>query len=446
MDINVEEIPTNKINVEELRIEKQTSELSQDDASIIANILAKGKQTKGQPTSIKEILVVNDDNAEPVYYIVNYSDNQGFVIVSATKNYVPIIGSFESGNFDPAQKNHPLLGYLDEFKCAIAPINSTQIDSLRMKFAPEWLHFEQVELTIPDTRSVSYDKQAAIKEWTAKGYECFNLSTVRHFLDEAEAEAFIRDVCSRAPSGVDPMEASIFLIKDDHIKYGPLLKTAWHQYAPLNHGASNGIAGCSTVAVAQIMAYHKCSTKFNWNLIGTYPAPSNTEAQRLGVVLRGDLNSTYESNGTFAFTKQTKAVFEKYGYQTNLVDHDVYSPTQTEHIGYAIGNGRPVFMRGSNINNGGHAWVCDGYKSWHTTYSALYIERDFGMSGGYSFYGGVRKKNGNSYFHMNWGYAGANDGWLYSHSADKTETTPSRSTGEGDFSNNRRIIFVTPNK
>ena len=158
MDINVEEIPTNKINVEELRIEKQTSELSQDDASIIANILAKGKQTKGQPTSIKEILVVNDDNAEPVYYIVNYSDNQGFVIVSATKNYVPIIGSFESGNFDPAQKNHPLLGYLDEFKCAIAPINSTQIDSLRMKFAPEWLHFEQVELTIPDTRSVSYDK------------------------------------------------------------------------------------------------------------------------------------------------------------------------------------------------------------------------------------------------------------------------------------------------
>ena len=33
-----------------------------------------------------------------------------------------------------------------------------------------------------------------------------------------------------------------------------------------------------------------------------------------------------------------------------------------------IKNNNPVYMRGVDVNNGGHAWVCDGYQ---TTISAF---------------------------------------------------------------------------
>ncbi len=195
------------------------------------------------------------------------------------------------------------------------------------------------------------------------------------------------------------------------------------------------------------MAYHRWPTKFNWSSIGTHPATNNAEAQRLGVVLRKDLKSEYSStSGTGTTIENARSVFRDYGYGASIQDYNIYNTTQTQKIGDEVAAGRPVYMRGANINNGGHAWVCDGYRYGFTGYSALYLDRDLYRPGKYSWYSGVTKGAEIKYFHMNWGYRGDNNGWLYSRSADKYETTPFSSTGEGDFSNNRRLLFVTPRK
>jgi len=47
----------------------------------------------------KELLTVKNAKNESAMYIVNYSDNKGFIIISATKKYYPVLAYFDKGNF-----------------------------------------------------------------------------------------------------------------------------------------------------------------------------------------------------------------------------------------------------------------------------------------------------------------------------------------------------------
>ena len=49
------------------------------------------------PASIDAI---NDEDGNPLMYVVNYTDNKGFVILSASKEYYPILAESDEGSFD----------------------------------------------------------------------------------------------------------------------------------------------------------------------------------------------------------------------------------------------------------------------------------------------------------------------------------------------------------
>jgi hypothetical protein len=74
-------------------ISRSTSNISKNDAENIANIFFSPSITKAQPSniSIKEVICIKDKEDEPAFYILNYLSNNGFIIVSATKNYPPIL-------------------------------------------------------------------------------------------------------------------------------------------------------------------------------------------------------------------------------------------------------------------------------------------------------------------------------------------------------------------
>lgn len=50
------------------------------------------KETDGSP------IVISDDNGNPSIYVINYK-NGGFVLVSATRNYYPILAFSDKGSF-----------------------------------------------------------------------------------------------------------------------------------------------------------------------------------------------------------------------------------------------------------------------------------------------------------------------------------------------------------
>lgn len=195
----------------------------------------------------------------------------------------------------------------------------------------------------------------------------------------------------------------------------PLLgEISWDQGEPYNllcPTLSNGeraVTGCVATAMAQIMMYHRYPAagqgrasyewngqtlsvdfgKYDWDLMAPKYTGNESEASRQAVatLMRdcgysvkadyGDVTPAYVVEASKAFTSF-------FGYDTSLLvlPHSHCDTESWEGIlREELNNKRPVLYSGTG-NNGGHAFVCDGYDD-------------------------------KGYFHFNWGWGGVDDGYF----------------------------------
>lgn len=74
--------------------------ISTDDAKIVASIFSNINTTSTRSKNwgnIENIVTIEGDNGEPLIYAVNYTD--GYVLISASKKYYPILAIVEHGTF-----------------------------------------------------------------------------------------------------------------------------------------------------------------------------------------------------------------------------------------------------------------------------------------------------------------------------------------------------------
>ena len=297
--------------------------------------------------------------SQKALYVFNVGENDGFVIVSGDDRTRPVLGFADSGTFDadhmPAALNEMLAIY------------ARQID----------------QLTVVGNAS----KRSSID----------SVASAR-----------------KAPRRISSVMADV----------APLLTTTWNQGSPYNDycptlNDQTALTGCVATAMAQIAYYHKYPTEqvpslaaytsatnkinvtawgattFDWsNMLNSYDG-SETNAKKAAVatLMRycgqaaqmdyGFTSGAYNGDALYAFK-------EKLGYQSNASFKSVasYSINGWEDLIYKeVHDGRPVYYSalngdGSNGEVGGHAFVIDGYKA-----------------------------DGN-YFHVNWGWGGACDGFF----------------------------------
>lgn len=419
-------------------IDQSRVTLSAKDAEKVADLFFASGKTKSAGQPIKEIKCINDKDGEPAYYIINRGNNTGFILISATKNYAPVLGYAESGHLgeEGEWSQTGVSDLLDEYLADIEPVNSFEIDSLRRKYAIHWAAYEHQPEAAFLTKA-SYNRDEEVRKWQAKGYECFNLSAIRNFLPAAEADRFIQDICSHA---VDGMNSTVLLIKRSDNQYGPLLATKWQQGAPFNVNAPNGYAGCGPIAMAQVMRYHQWPTTYNWSAIGNNPALDNAEAKRMILDVRKAADVSYDSNGTGTTVEKVEKAFKNnFNYTAQAMNYYGYS--ERLKAANEIKWNRPVIMRGRSDTSGGkeigHIWVAEGYKENIVSYAASYVSVEPGSSG-YEYYTGTTKVN-SEYFYMNWGVAdGQWDGWFYSDLVNMNS--------ERNYNKERKMITVKPNK
>lgn len=210
----------------------------------------------------------------------------------------------------------------------------------------------------------------------------------------------------------------------------PLLgEIAWDQGEPYNllcPTLSNGeraVTGCVATAMAQVMMYHRYPAagqgrvsyewngqtlsadfgKYDWDLMVQKYTGNESEASRQAVAtLMRDCGYSVKAD----YGEETGAYFPNIpgallGYF--VYDHSIiylpHSDCDTEAweniIRKDLDSGHPVLYQGIG-NVGGHAFVCDGYDD-------------------------------KGYFHFNWGWSGANDGYYL--------------TGEHSFPYDQAIIY-----
>jgi hypothetical protein len=220
----------------------------------------------------------------------------------------------------------------------------------------------------------------------------------------------------------------------------PLLTTTWDQgmyynyHCPEFPAGPDGkcVTGCIATAMAQIMKYYNYpvhgfgnhsyyhpyfvsisanfdTTFYNWpvmvNHLTNFSSSASKEAistlmYQCGVAV--DMNYSPVESGSFVdLVPQTMQQYFNYRISAHVVDQFGYTSKTWKALLYdELDMHHPILYSGSG-SSGGHAWVCDGYQD-------------------------------TSYFHFNWGWGGANNGYF---------TIDTINSGNGDFSNNQQVVI-----
>lgn len=312
------------------------------------------------------------DGEEIRFHVINFENDEGFVIVAADSRTTPVYAFSPVGNLvmDAAVDNPGFAYFLES----------------AVEYYVGDINFDIPLLPAPDTCDIPY---LALEEVDGVMY---------HIRQETSFENNL--------SGI-------------------LLDVSWNQNYPYNYycgeneytGIGYGFrnaAGCGPIAAAQIMSYYRFPSYFDgydieWDTImsSTYENERysyNTEcsysARNLArlINLIGIESYAIYGSQTSVFISDVDDMFRTFGYQCS--DPVAFSQGV---VSASINRGEPVFIGGTSPEGGGHAWVIDGYKRQRTDITYYYTTPPYN----------IYKKNteyGKFYYHCNWGW-GENDNY-----------------------------------
>lgn len=289
---------------------------------------------------------------DTLYYVVNYADNAGFAIVSADEHATDgerLIAVTESGSYTAGDRtsNEGFNLYMD------------MVDNM------------------------------SVETPTTRGFE-LDTTVLRPDISR------IVDSVTYSPwYGVNPLlqvkwgQGKLYWFDSDSFvfyenTYDPAYP--YNKYCYKEEGDSICPAGCTAVAMAQIMSYHKTpntltlehdgyrTITLNWNEISTWTggndyAWTESSGDTIAVLFKeiGErVDMHYEPNGSSAELIKVGPALYWLGYKSpSIVGYD-YDALCTELQSYC-----PIYMSGDredgvdsdgNTKYTGHAWVADGYK------------------------------------------------------------------------------------
>lgn len=334
--------------------QKDVNLVSTDYATEIAQNLNLDNEVNLKSTDkkkkISDVDVVFDEDT-PLYYIINYKNDKGFVILSADKRCMPILAFSEKGQFKKEQAAGGLLDWMERSESYVKMMKADT--SLLIPFNKKmWEEIDSRRAPDPELDPINPDTD-------------------------------------------DPVPSAPIVTE-----LGPLISTAWGQGCGYNAQcptASNGpcgraVAGCPTIAIAQIMRYKQHPSSYNW---GAMPNRSATaETARLIRDIGDAISVDWGGDGTGLTINEQKdniptALKNVFGYGSNVQYIDYFG--NQDRVVQELRWGSPVYMRGGEKEywvglipyyGGGHAWVCDGYRKYqYTTHSYLYLSMNWGWSG-----------------------------------------------------------------
>ena len=431
---------------------KDETFVSLTDAASVAgaffNKQSNGALVKSSVVSSKTdalvVMVEDDINGSPLMYVVNYPEG-GFVIVSATRDYYPILAYSEENNFELTSEMGGLLVWMDEVKQDIRASSSAD-DEFKANMRSMWASYKTAERSqdaVTNLKSSNPLQEAYDRRFEELNYQYgYSGWTFCNFYSADLPYSAYSQIMQNCENYNCSPEYVIVGIKSTYSNQtvGPLIQTNWHQDFPYNSLVPNQhSAGCGAVAMAQIMNYHKYPASLSFNGVAINWNNMPADAPRLIAATGAAANTTYWSIGSWALPGAVEsALRSQFMYTVSRQNHNSGNAA-AQLLNYQ----RPVLMVGfpAALNPDGHYWVCDGAQS--ISYESFYFA-EYPRPLGYQTYyydsmsgnpWAGNPGNGNSYgylyFHMNWGWEDINKNTWYIH------------THNGGFSNYRDDYFIS---
>lgn len=417
--------------------------VTSEEALEKANAFLGRNSNKGKSANIEPVI----ENGQTMFYVVNYPEG-GFAVISATKDYYPVLAYSEENNMDLSIDNDGIKEWVEDTKGAVKDCK-TKHDSIKVQMRNLWIDKSNrkngfVRPTAA-TRGYSYSSgQVAcwnrLDEYAMKygdGWIFAPLSDplVRETFEKVGCSYEYENLLYSANFNHSSPECSVIGWKNEVKRHEikPLLNTQWHQGAPFNNLCNGNPAGCAAIAVAQVLRYHVLNNngapysfsingiKGNMSQVPDYASSSSKQDVFVRFV-GGLIDTHYSSNGSWTTPGSVEDGLKNLGYSVSVKTHN------RNDVSNSIANGRPVIMLGSATNleilpgslsyiGNSHYWVADGlqtrmedqlefFTEWQPYDNGNFIQ-GWGSLKNPEICGGVHY----TLFHMNWGQGGKNDGW-----------------------------------
>lgn len=172
-DIPDVESQQDEVLKDDLLIERSILNLSSQDAYKVADLFSdKSVLSRSGNRQVKEVQPVLSATGAHLMYLVNYADDNGYVIVGASKNYAPILAYSEEGNLQADDSLFIHDEFINEYKERIEEVLNVESDSLRGLYALQWSGYEsepEIESRTYTSAEIERLKNEARKKYTAQG-------------------------------------------------------------------------------------------------------------------------------------------------------------------------------------------------------------------------------------------------------------------------------------
>ena len=368
---------------------------------------------------------IRDAEGNPSIYVLNRPNGGGFVLVSATKDYYPVLGYSDSGNFDI--DGIEAIGGLEEWKdCIVGNIAEAAYqpaDTLR-KYRSMWHRYEDNRFEIKKadaTRSISNSELTELQNIMMDSIMSWGTSVKIHNVTEnifgntTEYENFLNLLQGViAPEYMEYWEELSILVERTtrtHIKVDNFVMSTWNQSPgynecfPILKNGKLAAAGCGPVAAGQVMRYFEHPAIFNWSDMPlNYPTRTTSQLLR-EIADRSD--AEYNEDGT------TTTILENIAKTLKSYGYSVSHPSSPSPIIANCEDKKPIITRGNKPNTDiGHAWIISGID--YTTDYHRYELWTFMLPNKFEKFPQDYLPN---YYrtdlqYMNWGWGGIQNGFL----------------------------------
>lgn len=391
--------------------------LSDVDAIAVAIQYKNTSSTRSLNREVVGTQTLFTSSGDPALYVVNFTE--GYMLISATKYYSPIIADVEYGSFS-ADLLSSGPGVLIEEN--VQAIEGCLNDEKSLKsYRKEWHIYEEQPVLSPMTTKVSsafvqyvdYLYGTLIPAWRAEGYNVYILGNRPSSISDEEYDTMCRiaeEDMQRINDGFEPDLCAVILerIYQYNTNVESMCQTSWGQGYPYNsYISNNNKVGCTAIAAGQIMKYHQKPLRYNW---ASMPCDTSSPDPELCQFLSDVHDGIGVNSNGGANINEVKRYLRRMNYSASSGD---YSGTATVK---SLLDGRPVMMFGTdNTENKNHCWVCDGMRSWsmhfeYTLKMPIFInDRLSDMEDYYS----CTEMSSDCSLHHNWGYYGDADGYYY---------------------------------
>ena len=131
--------------ISSLRINSESNVITSDEAINVvklADIMGKAT-TKSTSKQIADVVTISDDNGAPLMYAVNYANGQGYTLVSATKEFYPILAQVDKGSFKEDVFNTGVSIFMEDYgySCTVVPTNKEKWRLSKITGSPKSIRF-----------------------------------------------------------------------------------------------------------------------------------------------------------------------------------------------------------------------------------------------------------------------------------------------------------------